>query len=330
MLDRRHGSSSIIETPNQERNVMYYTRSLCAAIVALSIALAPAIADARAGGRTSMGSRGSMTNSAPPTTRTAPETAQPMQRTITPSAPTSRPAANMPAVPSRSSSFMSGLAGGLIGVGLGGLLFGHGFFGSGLGGIGFLGLLLQIGLVALAVWFVVRLFRSRQVPALAGGPNIFARGKPDRPASAVPFSGRSGGSPSVSIGPSDYGYFERLLKTVQSAWSAHDPNALRAVTTPEMLSYFSEQLSEQVSRGHRNRISDVRLESGDLAQSWSEHGKDYATVAMRFSMIDVTYDQSGRVVDGHPSERDVATELWTFVRASGGQWLLSAIQQTRT
>jgi predicted lipid-binding transport protein (Tim44 family) len=40
-------------------------------------------------------------------------------------------------------------------------------------------------------------------------------------------------------------------------------------------------------------------------------------------------DPNGRVVDGHPSERVQATELWTFVRAPGGRWLLSAIQQTR-
>ena len=49
--------------------------------------------------------------------------------------------------------------------------------------------------------------------------------------------------------------------------------------------------------------------------------------AMRFSMIDVTRDQSGRVVEGHPTQRDMATELWTFVRIRGGRWILSAIQQ---
>jgi predicted lipid-binding transport protein (Tim44 family) len=51
---------------------------------------------------------------------------------------------------------------------------------------------------------------------------------------------------------------------------------------------------------------------------------------MRFSMIDVTRDSIGRVVDGSPTEHVTATELWTFLRASGGgHWLLSAIQQAR-
>jgi predicted lipid-binding transport protein (Tim44 family) len=101
------------------------------------------------------------------------------------------------------------------------------------------------------------------------------------------------------------------------------------MTTPEMASYFGEQLMEQRHRGHRNTISDVKLESGDLAQAWAENGDEYATVAMRFSMNDVTRDQSGKIVEGDAAVRDVATELWTFVRPLGGQWALSAIQQTR-
>jgi predicted lipid-binding transport protein (Tim44 family) len=76
-------------------------------------------------------------------------------------------------------------------------------------------------------------------------------------------------------------------------------------------------------------VSDVRLDRGDLAEAWRESGRDYATVAMRFSMIDVTRDAAGRVVDGSPAERVTATELWTFLRVPGGAWVLSAIQQAR-
>ena len=101
------------------------------------------------------------------------------------------------------------------------------------------------------------------------------------------------------------------------------------MVTPEMLSYFNEQLSEQASRGVRNVVSDVRLQSGDLAQAWAEQGREYATVAMRFSMTDVTRDVAGRVVDGSPTEHITATEIWTFVRSQGGHWILSAIQQAR-
>ena len=86
-------------------------------------------------------------------------------------------------------------------------------------------------------------------------------------------------------------------------------------------------MAEQTSRNVRNLVTDVRLEQGDLSEAWSEQGRDYATVAMRFSMIDVTRAADGRVVDGSPDQRTQATEIWTFLRVPGGNWVLSAIQQ---
>jgi predicted lipid-binding transport protein (Tim44 family) len=54
---------------------------------------------------------------------------------------------------------------------------------------------------------------------------------------------------------------------------------------------------------------------------------DYATVAMKYALKDSTVDCArARVVEG--GERTEVTELWTFMRARGGNWLLSAIQQT--
>jgi hypothetical protein len=52
--------------------------------------------------------------------------------------------------------------------------------------------------------------------------------------------------------------------------------------TPETLSYFSEDLAQNASRGVINRVSDVKLLNGDLSEAWREGGTDYATVAMRY------------------------------------------------
>lgn len=232
--------------------------------------------------------------------------------------------------------------GGLIGVGIGGLLFGHGFMGSGLGGIGFLGLLLQIILVVVIGRFLFKWFMNSRRPAMAGGPDIFARnaqsqdqrGQDQRGQDPRTMGGNGGGSAAarlapITVTPADYQEFEQILQGTQAAWSAQDLNGLRAMATPEMAGYFAEQLAEQSSRGVRNTITDVRLDSGDLSEAWAEQGREYATVAMRFSMVDVTRDGSGRVVDGSPTEHVTATEVWTFARSRGGQWILSAIQQTR-
>lgn len=292
---------------------------LSAALVA-ALAFAPSLADARAGGGGSFGSRGGRTFSAPPATSTAPFAASPMERSLTP-----RPQAPgyAPGYAGARSGFGSGLLGGLLGVGLGSMLFGGGFMGNG-SGFGFIGLLLQLVLLFfIGRWVLRRVLGQRM--AFAGMPRM---GQPVAPGA----SGGGGGArpaAAVGIGPADYAAFDQLLQSVQAAWTGHDIRALSQLTTPEMASYFGEQLAEQTSRGWTNSVTEVRLEKGDLSEAWAEGGREYATVAMRFSMLDVTRDQSGRVVDGDPGIRSVATELWTFVRAPGGRWLLSAIQQAR-
>jgi predicted lipid-binding transport protein (Tim44 family) len=136
---------------------------------------------------------------------------------------------------------------------------------------------------------------------------------------------RSSGIDEVGLTPDDFNAFENILGEVQSAYSAEDLARLRRQVTPEMLSYFSEELSANASKGVVNRIFDVKLLQGDLAEAWRE-GADYATVAMRFSLNDETLDRdSGRVLQGGPDE---ATEVWTFMRVRGGHWLVSAIQQS--
>ncbi len=312
---------------------------LLVGVAVLGLALAPGLALARAGssggGGASMGSRGSRTYMAPPSTTTSPSGALPMQRSLTPQAPAPAPA--MPGTRQApgmapGSSFLSGLMGGLIGAGIGGLLFGHGFFGGMHGGMGFLGLLIQVFIVVMVVRWIWRRLMTRSVVA---GPAAMAR---EVPAGIGPMPmdrGSAGGSnngaagPAVAIGAADYGAFEQTLQKVQEAWSRQDLAALQTLATPEMVGYFAEQLADQASRGVRNSVSGVRLLQGDLAESWSEEGRDYATVAMRYTLVDVTRDAAGRVVEGNPERPVEVVEYWTFLRARGGHWLLSAIQQAR-
>ena len=303
---------------------------LSAVLLSLSVGAAPGEAWARAAGGLSFGSRGARSFSMPPTTRTAPSYAAPLQRSLAP-----QPAPSFAPAPAYGgggafggrSAFSSGLMGGLIGAGIGGMLFGHGLFGGLSGGASFLGLLLQLFLLLMLGRFLWRLFVSRQ-PAMAGG-GMFSRTAMPQPA-ARGTAGRAAPAASrIAMSPADFQAFEQLLRAVQAAWSAHDLTTLRGIASPEMTSYFAEQLSEQTSRGVRNTVSDVRLEQGDLSEAWAEPGREYATVAMRFSMLDVTRDGDGRVVDGSADERVTATEIWTFLRAPGGRWILSAIQQAR-
>jgi predicted lipid-binding transport protein (Tim44 family) len=227
--------------------------------------------------------------------------------------------------------FVSGLLGGFIGAGIFGMLFGGGFLHMGLGFGGLFGVLIQL----IILFFVLRwLFRR----FLGGGtrqPSIFA------PAAATAPRGRNwqGLGPGMdevgaSVAPcqitqADRQAFAQCLVYVQQAWGAGDLNAIAQAATPEMMGYFREQLATLSRQGLRNRVANVSVDGMELSEAWSEGDTDFATVAMRFSMLDVTEDAQGRVVDGSPTVRALVTEIWTFTRRRGGHWILAAIQQTR-
>ena len=308
--------------------------------VALPLAISISEADARVGGGGSSGSRGSRTFSAPPSTTTAPGAAQPMNRTFTqPGAP----AAGNPAAgaankggffnrPGMMGGMLGGLAMGFLGAGLFGMLTGGSLF-SGLGGLSsIIGLLLQVGLIIIVVRLAMSWWQRRHTPAsaYAAGPAPAAEGPGAQTSFRSGLSGFGLGSnqPALEIQPADYEAFERLLGEVQAAWSNEDVAKLHTLATPEMVSYFSKDLEENKARNDLNKVTDVKLLQGDLAEAWREDETDFASVAMRFSLVDKTMERTtGRLVSGSETPIE-ATEVWTFARRRGSDWELSAIQQT--
>jgi predicted lipid-binding transport protein (Tim44 family) len=320
-------------------------RGRAVALVAGALLLVPLAAEARPGGGRSSGSRGSFTNSAPPSTNTTPGGAQTFQRSA-PSSPASPSmagpaaagAAAQAARPSFARNMMMGIGAGLLGAGLFGMLSGSGFF-SGLASLaGMLGFLLQIGLIVGIVMLAIHFFRRRSEPQLAGAGAPYARQGHDAPQSQPAMArmgGFGGGAAAAAVQPQpleltgeDFNAFERLLGEVNTAYSNEDEAGLRQRTTPEMFGYFDEDLSDNAGRGVVDRVSDVKLLQGDLSQAWKEGNTDYATVAMRFSLINAVYDRkSGKVVDGSATQTQEVSEYWTFLRERGGAWKLSGIQQ---
>jgi predicted lipid-binding transport protein (Tim44 family) len=307
-----------------------------AVVLSLAVPLVIAIssADARVGGGFGSGSRGSRTFSAPPSTTTAPGTAQPLNRTF---AQPGSPGVGAGAATTGGGFFnrggmgrglLGGLAAGFLGAGLLGMLFGGGMF-SGLGGLSSIfGLILQIGLIFIVVRLAMSWWQRRHTPApaYAGGP---AAGPAAQSGfgSAMGFGLGSGSAP-LEIQPADYEAFERLLGEIQSAWSNEDVAKLHTLATPEMVKYLTDDIQANKARNVINKTSDVKLLQGDLAEAWREGDTDYASVAMRFSLVDRTLDRaSGRLVEGSEVPAEI-TEVWTFVRPRGATWELSALQQT--
>jgi predicted lipid-binding transport protein (Tim44 family) len=237
--------------------------------------------------------------------------------------------------PGMMGGMLGGLAMGFLGAGLFGMLSGSGLF-SGLGSLSsIIGLLLQIGLIIIVVRLAMSWWQRRHAPAsaYATGPAAGTGGPAEGPGAQTSFRsgmgfGLGSSQPALEIQPADYEAFERLLGEVQAAWSNEDVDKLHTLATPEMVSYLSKDLEENKARNDVNKVSDVKLLQGDLAEAWREGETDYASVAMRFSLVDKTLERAtGRVVAGSDTPIE-ATEVWTFARRRGGDWELSAIQQT--
>ncbi|EJN10940.1 hypothetical protein PMI42_05710, partial [Bradyrhizobium sp. YR681] len=243
----------------------------------------------------------------------------------------------------RAGGFMGGLAAGFLGAGLLGMLFGGGLFG-GLGGLSsILGLIIQIVLVVFVVRLAMSWWQRRHTPQAAYANADASSGPGPQTNLRSALGGGLGGGLGSGLGgfgfggnnnapleikPDDYEAFERLLGDVQTAWSNEDVAKLHTLATPEMVSYFEKDLAENRARNVVNKVANVKLLQGDLAEAWREGETDYATVALRFALTDKTLDRnSGTVVAGSEQPGE-ATEVWTFARRPGGNWELSAIQQT--
>lgn len=336
-------------------------RSLAVTAACLAVfAMVSTPADARRGG--SFGSRGAKTYTAPPTTRTAPDQVAPVNRTMAERpapAAASQPgmASRQAAAPARSGGMLKGLAGGLIAGGLIGMMLGGGL--GALGGSGMLLAILQAAMLAGLIWLAVRLFRRRGTaapgmtatsarPAFAGAPgpagtspftSPFAGARPADGPGHGPSGGFAPAAPAWSAAPApvmtdlaitqaDKEAFERLLGEVQDAFGNEDYARLRASTTPEVMSYLAEELSQNATRGLRNEVTGTELLEAEIAEAWSEADADYATIAMKYQSMDILRDRTtGAVVEGDPDRPTTTTELWTFVRDVRNPWRLSAIQE---
>jgi predicted lipid-binding transport protein (Tim44 family) len=262
--------------------------------VAVPVMFAISAADARPGGG---GSRGSRTFSAPPPTATAPNAAQPLNRTITqPGSPgMAGPAAAGAAAKGGffnkpGMGMLGGLAAGFLGAGLLGMLFGGGLF-SGLGGLSsIIGLILQIGLIFIVVKLAMSWWQRRHAPAAA--------------------SAYAGPAPGAAVGPGG------PLNSLRTGTGF----GLGSGSAPLEIQPADYEAFERL-------LGDVQTAWSNEAEAWREGETDYASVAMRFSLVDKTLERgTDRLVAG--SEQPIeATEVWTFVRRRGENWELSAIQQ---
>ena len=295
---------------------MRTSRVVCVVLAALMVIGSGSEGFAKMG-KTSMGSRASRTYDRPiersvtPPPMTAPPMAAPVRPAPMPMAPQSTGFF-------QSHPFMSGFMGGMVGAGIGSMLFGHPSYASydDAPGAGLLGLLLQLALVGGLIWWMLRLFRGGRNPvaqlvAMPQAPQTVARvAKEFEPSDA------------------DKQIFGQILVEAQRAWTMGDIGALKQIATPEMVSYLADDLAADSSQGLRNVIEGVQLQRGDVIEAWSENNRQFATAVLTFAAKDYTVRlDTGSVVEGDPGKPVQNVEAWTFVRVPNGRWVLSAVER---
>lgn len=271
-----------------------------------------------------------------------------MKRDAAPTAPVAPPASAAPAqkpsvagapaaAPSPARSWLGPLAGLAAGIGLGALLSGSGFGGM-------LGTLMTGLLIAAAVFFVLRMLRSRQSPAAerqsplqyaaAGAP----QGAPIRlePSAGVndpvpgirpaasggpAVSAYSGNSPTI---PADFDVesFLRNAKLnfvrLQAAFDAGNGDDLRQFTTPEVFAELKLQLDERGRSKQQTDVFDLHAEVLDVT-----------TEPTRY-VVSVRYH--GELREEPHAAAQPFDEVWHLTKplSGSGGWVVAGIQQMET
>jgi len=272
-------------------------------LTSLSLLATNAEAAKRFGGGGSIGKQRTM--SAPPQ---KPANAAPAQQ-ATPSTPAAAPA-------KQPNKWLGPLAGLAAGLGLA-ALFSH--FGLGEG----MGMLLMIVAGAIAVFFLISMFRKKQQPALqyAGAGAPYAGSQPP----VQPPMNGSDATPVEPVAaaniPADFPVdsFLRGAKTtfirLQAANDRKDLNDIREYTTPEMYAEISIQMQE---RGDTEQKTDVGFVNASLLEVVTEGDLAIASVRMTGQI---------RENNGSPENFDEIWNVQKDLKDDKAVWLLSGIQQ---
>ncbi|HBI68668.1 MAG TPA: hypothetical protein DDZ22_06485 [Massilia sp.] len=312
---------------------------LVAAVLALTTTAMIAEATARPmGGKRSFGRQSQTVRQAPPPAPapSAPVNRQTTQPNAAPAAAGATAGAAASQAAKRPSMWKGILGGALLGLGLG-ALFSH----LGIGGAmaSFLSGLIMFALLALAVLFIVRMFRRKDTPA---NPSFQGFSQQPVPAGGTPAIGSGLGQPqsfqaqqpvgNVSLNkaapapqawgvPADFDTdaFLRHAKAsfirMQAAWDKGDANDLREFTTPEVFAELKMQIQE---RGPNADYTDV-VEIGAQLLGIETTPTDYLASVQFSGLI--------RTAPNAPTEP--LNEVWNMSKplSGNGGWVLAGIQQ---
>jgi predicted lipid-binding transport protein (Tim44 family) len=299
-----------------------------AAALFMSVTVMETVAEARAGGGRSMGSRRSYSRPA-----SSPYTAPTRQQAAPQSPYQQQPAGG---------SFFRNMAGGIAGGLLGGMLFRSLGFGGGAGmGGGGIGLF-EILLIAGIGYMIFRMVKKRREEAAsvyayeqtgqqtyAPLQQGYAQAGQTQPADA--------GAGLADIRQMDQSFDENRFRDgamdiffkVQGAWMNRELSPVSGLLTEEMGRLLQGDVEKLIQEKRVNRLENIAVRDVEIIEAGQEAGQDFITTRIYANLLDYTTDEAGgQVVAGSKTEPVKFEEYWTFTRPVGNNpWRLSAIEQ---
>lgn len=260
--------------------------------------------------------------------------------------------------PRRSSSFMRGLGGGLLGGAIGSMLFGGMSHGAGMGGggVGGSGIgLFEILIIGGLIFFLYKKFAGKNrkksnrslfsVPdtqSAAGGGDADASAPQSRPPDMAPdnISDMASGDPAAeeldTIRHYDSGFDPESFKEfaqdvffkVQAAWTRRDISVMKKYLGTQLLGEYERHFADLKAKGQENRLENIAVRKVDIVDMGEMDGEPFVIIQFRANLLDYTVDEtSGKVIEGSSSDPVKFLERWAFSKSGSSDWKLEGIQE---
>jgi predicted lipid-binding transport protein (Tim44 family) len=237
------------------------------------------------------------------------------------------------------SSFMRGVAGGLMGGMIGNMLFGRSGYGAGGGGVGGGGIgifeLLLLG--GLGFFLYKRFIKPKMGSRNSMSPpfNLFSTGNSQSAALQEPAAAPSAsGFDLVRQSEPDFDpeKFKEIAQdvffTVQAAWMRRDTASVQGLIGQQLTTEYDAKFAELKEKGLINRLENIAVRNVEIVDVGMENQEVYITVLFTANLLDYMIEESsGEVMSGDPTQPVKFEEFWTFARPSSStMWKLEGIQ----
>ncbi len=116
---------------------------------------------------------------------------------------------------------------------------------------------------------------------------------------------------------------------IVTAFAEGDRKTLRPLLSPDVYDGFVAAIADREERGEIIESRFIGIDSADIEAAEIKSEQAQVTVRFKSSLVSVTRDKAGEVVDGDPKAVSDVTDVWTFARPLGSRdpnWQLVATE----